>query len=339
MDDAVYTVRRNALSQPVEYTAEQLEDRIAGGLVSRDALVSENGAPPTSWTMMPRFSHLAGVDGLGTRMTGQRAAVGGDPEALLRAEASRRARERRQGMTTSSFAVRTGSFDSISETASHAAVAGARSTGSYPRVPLTRPADPDHVAINQQWRNRPAVDMYRALLDVPATEVFGLPWSAERNTVSLALLRLQAELEKEAPKDESAENRSWREQIFELLAAVHSAYVNPAHQRPVLRLQEQYERTPFVSEVTQFYMNVSKGRAQTQTKSGVKSERDIIKDFGLAEDGSVVSTGAAAKKGPAGSGASAGPVDPIKAAEQKRIRMYLMVGAVLGVLALLAQFI
>lgn len=339
MDEVVYTVRRNALSQPVEYTAEELEERIASGQVSRDALVSENGDPPTSWTLVPRFAHLADVDGLGTRLTGQRPAVGADPEAMLRVEATRRARERRQGTTTSSFAVRTGSFDSISETSAHAAVSGGRPTGSYARVPLTRPVDPDHVAVNQQWRNRPAVDMYRALLDVPATEVFGLPWNAERNTVSLALLRLQAELEKEAPKDESSDNRSWREQIFELLAAVHSAYVNPAHQRPVLRLQEQYERTPFVSEVTQFYMNVSKGRAQTPAKTGVKSERDIIKDFGLAEDGSVASTVATGKNRAVGSSASAGPVDPIKAAEQKRIRMYLVVGVVLGLLALLAQFI
>jgi hypothetical protein len=336
MDDAVYTVRKNALSQPVEYTAEQLEDRIAGGLISRDALVSENGAPPTSWTLIPRFAHLATVDGLGTRMTGQRPAVGGDPEALLRADANRRARDRRLGTTTSSFAVRTGSFDAMSETAAHAAVGGARPTGSYARVPLTRPADPDLVKVNRQWRNRPPADMYRALLDVPATEVFGLPWHAERNTVSLALLRLQAELDKEAPKDESPENRTWREQISELLAAVHSAYVNPAHQRPVLRLQERYERTPFVSEVTQFYMNVSKSRAQVQTKPGVKSERDIIKDFGLAEDGSVTSSSGSNKSG---SGGSAGPVDPAKEAEQKRIRMYLMVGGVLGVLALLAQFI
>jgi hypothetical protein len=337
MDDAVYTVRKNALSQPVEYTAEQLEDRIAGGLISRDALVSENGAPPTSWTLIPRFAHLATVDGLGTRMTGQRPAVGGDPEALLRADASRRARDRRQGTTTSSFSVRTGSFDAMSETAAHAAVGGARPTGSYARVPLTRPADPDQVKVNQQWRNRPPADMYRALLDVPATEVFGLPWHAERNTVSLALLRLQAELDKEAPKDESPENRTWREQISELLAAVHSAYVNPAHQRPVLRLQEQYERTPFVSEVTQFYMNVSKGRVQVQAKPGVKSERDIIKDFGLAEDGSIASAGGTNRKG--GSGSGSGPVDPAKEAEMKRIRMYLMVGGVLGLLALLAQFI
>ncbi len=329
----MYTVRRNALSQPVEYTAEQLEDRIAGGLIPRDSLISENGAPATSWALIPRFAHLADVEGLGVRMTGQLPAVGGDPEALLRADTARRSRERRQGTTTASFAVRTGSFELPSDYASQGSAPSPRHTGSLPRVPLARPQfEADQVPVNQQWRNRPPADMYRALLDVPATEVFGLPWTAERSTVSVALLRLQAEIEKEAPKDESPENRAWREQIFDLLAAVHSAYVNPAHQRPVLRLQQQYERTLLVSEVREFYINVGKGRSQVQSKPGPKTEKDIIRDFGLAEDGTPVSSNASAKS-------ASGTVDPQKEAEKKRIRMYLMVGGVLGVLALLMQFI
>lgn len=338
----MYTVRRNALSQPVEYSAEQLEDRIVNGLVPRDALVSDNGAPAASWTQIPRFAHLADVDGLGVRTSGQRLAVGADPEAVLRAEAARRARERRQGTNSPVFASRPGGSDMQPGHNPATRSYAPNQSGALPRVPAPRPApDAEQVPVNQQWRNRPPADMYRALLDVPANEVFGLAWTADRNQVNLALLKLQSEVEKEAPKDESPENKQWREQIVDLLAAVHSAYVNPAHQRPVLRLQQQFERPPFVSEVSQFYINVSKGRQPQQPKGGVKTERDIMKEFGLAENTDPRQTTVPPKKGssPAPSPASSAPVDPVKEAEKKRIRMYLMVGGVLGLLALLAQFI
>jgi hypothetical protein len=322
-----WLIRRTALSQPVELSESQVHEGIQRGSLGAEVLIQAPGE-----TAMPLRQHpLFGASFRRFPPTsGEHGTV--DPAVRERLEALKRRRSTSTGLHPT--------LPPGAGFSGEQPLSSPRNSGPFPVT--TGPVEPFEP--NRQWRGRPIQEQYRALLDVPAMHVFGLPWQADRASVSIALARLTDELEKEAPKPEPEDHRSWREQILGVLAAIHSAYINSGHQRAVARLQAQVEREPFVHEVIQFYVDpTARARAAAQRRDGDANDprRELMRALEDDFSGTGPTTDPRQKNRAAarsGRGAdAAGDEDPVKAAEKKRILLYAKVGGVVLVLLTILQ--
>lgn len=308
------------MAQPVEMTAEELREGIVSGTVGPRSLVSRDGSAPIEWSRHPDFAELSASMGL--RVSGDHRAVSDN----RRVETLRRIRDKHRTLTGShpvisadQLTVSGSTLKPRSYTPSQAMREGTSSFRAHGWQ------EPEDIPVNEQWRGLALTKTYEALLDVPVLEVFGLPWSAPRNAVNMALLNLTTEMEKEAPKDETVLDAGVREKVIEVLAACHSAYTLPAHNLVAMRIQHRFERIPFVSEILPYYLENVVGARRRQTKTSSSSDSSSKTRSTTTR----TSTGADSQSKSKGKGKD----DAKPAAASGNTRTFAIVGAVLIALA------